>query len=295
MKNIKVVIFTLISLLLIVNGCKKGEDPTIEAPSELSYSADTLSLIYGTAGTSSVATVTGDMPIEYSISTSPTSSAINIDILTGLITATDSVEVGTYEITITATNPEGTTTATYTIVIGSPQDYPTTLLYSPTSSTMVFGDSAISAIPSVDGTAPIYFSMEVSPTTNAITIDSVNGELTIDKSITTGTFVITVTATNLYGTATTTYNVQVDANPSLLSFATDISPIIQGNCSSCHTYGGSQTNYIDYTNASNRVNMLVDRTNRTQGGLGFMPKNGTKLTQPQLDLIQQWWDEGLQP
>ncbi|MCB9758238.1 MAG: hypothetical protein H6739_00220 [Alphaproteobacteria bacterium] len=104
-----------------------------------------------------------------------------------------------------------------------------------------------------------------------------------------------------------------------LSFASDVEPIIQGNCSPCHTSntsGGlsmaSGAGYGNLVDVPSGEAMGMDRvepgdpgnsymwrklegTHNEAGGSGDrMPKNGT-MSQGDLDIIEQWISGGANP
>ena len=78
-------------------------------------------------------------------------------------------------------------------------------------------------------------------------------------------------------------------------FSVHIRPLLNTHCGECHSAGTSQTNYLDYDNSKNAITSILDRIQREEGASGFMPRNGNKLPQESIDLIQQWQDEGLIP
>jgi PKD repeat protein len=292
MKNTSNLLIAILSLLLIVNGCKKEDE--IIAPSSLSYSNSSTTVISGTGITIDAPTLEGTGTITYSIATSPSSSEITIESASGKIIASGMVSVGEYTITVTASNSEGSTTTIYTIIVEEILAAPTQLVYSPSSSTITGGASWSSASPSVAGTVPIVYSLASSPMSSEISIDSSTGVITCSQNLTIDSYTLTVTATNSEGSISDTYHITVSASVVLVSFATDIKPLIQNNCDGCHLPGGSRRDYSDYTNASSWASSIVSRINKNQGESGFMPAYGTKLNQSELDLVQQWINDGLQ-
>ena len=78
-------------------------------------------------------------------------------------------------------------------------------------------------------------------------------------------------------------------------FLVHIRPLLNTHCGECHSAGTSQTNYLDYDNAKNAITSILDRIQREEGASGFMPRNGNKLPQESIDLIQQLQDERLIP
>jgi len=89
-------------------------------PTNLAYSPSSLSLTFGTAGSSATPTITSSSAVTYSGSISPSTSAI-IVAPTGVIAASASLAIGTYQVSITATNANGSKTFTniYTITVSA--------------------------------------------------------------------------------------------------------------------------------------------------------------------------------
>jgi hypothetical protein len=81
------------------------------APVSLTYTPNTLTLVYGTSGSSVAPDVDdGDSPItSYSVSSSPLTSGISIN-SSGVISVAGTVDVGNYTLSVTAQNGVGTTT-----------------------------------------------------------------------------------------------------------------------------------------------------------------------------------------
>lgn len=78
-----------------------------------------------------------------------------------------------------------------------------------------------------------------------------------------------------------------------VKFSAHIRPLLSTHCGECHSASSSQTNYLDYNTARNSVTNILDRIQREEGESGFMPRNGDKLSQEQIDLIVQWREDGL--
>lgn len=82
--------------------------------------------------------------------------------------------------------------------------------------------------------------------------------------------------------------------PISTSYSLDIAPILLNRgCTGCHgyTFATASTSVGPSTN----VRSILNRIKRTQGSTGFMPRNGTKLTQSEIDKIQEWFDSGMNP
>ncbi len=82
-------------------------------------------------------------------------------------------------------------------------------------------------------------------------------------------------------------------NENAVSFASQIKPIIEQNCTPCHVEGGDRTNYTMFANAKSNVDGILNRINRNQGDTGLMPNGGQKLSEDKINLIQKWKDDGL--
>lgn len=77
-------------------------------PSNLNYSVDSLVLESGSTGASTTPTVEGTAPFSYAVSSNPSSGEISIS-NAGVINTTSNLPLGTYYITVTVTNPGGST------------------------------------------------------------------------------------------------------------------------------------------------------------------------------------------
>lgn len=81
-----------------------------------------------------------------------------------------------------------------------------------------------------------------------------------------------------------------------MSYARDIAPILQSNCTSCHTAGNSAgsgivlDNYDDVKNYTQGE--LINRVNLpTSDGL-FMPKGGSSIGSCNINKLTAWKDQG---
>jgi uncharacterized membrane protein len=88
-----------------------------------------------------------------------------------------------------------------------------------------------------------------------------------------------------------------------VSFASDIRPIIQSNCVSCHAFSATQSSLLNYTStpygkklviagnsAGSPLYDKVQLTSNPQHG-ARMPQ-GSSLSSAQVTLIKTWIDEG---
>ena len=82
----------------------------------------------------------------------------------------------------------------------------------------------------------------------------------------------------------------IDENP---SFSECVMPIIQENCVSCHSYGGSAgfLNLENYESIRNSVidGNLIDRINSTENP---MPPSGN-MSESTIRIIQNWEENGV--
>jgi hypothetical protein len=95
---------------------------------------------------------------------------------------------------------------------------------------------------------------------------------------------------------------------SQIDYNTQIQPIFNNNCISCHVNGGGYAGLLDLSsysetmeggNSGNAVmplehsnSLLYNRITLPESNQQFMPKLGTALSQSDIDLIAQWIDEG---
>lgn len=168
------------------------------------------------------------------------------------------------------------------------------LVYSPNSLNVTAGQSVSSATPTVDGTSPFTYSLTTTPTNDEITIDANSGVITVSAQSAAGTFNANVTVSNSAGESSfsNALSIVVSAPSSSTTFV-DVLPIIQSSCAPCHIAGGSNTDYSVYSNAKNNISSIINRIKRAQGTPGFMPRNGSKLSDADIALIEKWQTDGL--
>ena len=82
-------------------------------------------------------------------------------------------------------------------------------------------------------------------------------------------------------------------NEDSTSYETAIKPIIMTSCAPCHSGQGYQTNYAIYDNSKNNIDLIITRVNLDESHSEFMPKDKTKLSQTDLDLLEKWKNSGL--
>ena len=93
-----------------------------------------------------------------------------------------------------------------------------------------------------------------------------------------------------------------------IDYTTQIQPILNNNCTTCHVNGGtyfggldlsSYSDIIDGGSSGNTVvpynhenSLLYTRITLPQGDQEFMPQYGAPLSQSDIDLIVDWINEG---
>ena len=86
-----------------------------------------------------------------------------------------------------------------------------------------------------------------------------------------------------------------DNTPAAVTYIADIKPIIDNNCSGCHTNGGKSGGLsldsfsLAKTSFSNTTSDgSLNRIERTQGASGMMPRNGTRLSEATIQKVKDW-------
>ena len=152
--------------------------------------------VVGVAYTTTTLAATGSTPITWSVSgTLPPGLSLSNDVISGTPTA-----AGTYSFTVTATNNYGSDNKIYTVTIGLAPSITTPSL--PDGTVGV----AYSATLAATGSTPITWSM--TPSIPGLTLNTSTGVLS-GKPTVAGTYNVTVTASNIYGSDSTTYTVTV--------------------------------------------------------------------------------------
>ncbi|WP_248723883.1 hypothetical protein [Seonamhaeicola sp. ML3] len=89
-------------------------------------------------------------------------------------------------------------------------------------------------------------------------------------------------------------NPNPNPNPTAkVTYDADIKSIISNNCLNCHgnpRQNGAPTSYTTFSQVRNGVDGIINRINRTGGGV--MPPSG-QMSSSTRALIQQWKDDGL--
>ena len=79
-----------------------------------------------------------------------------------------------------------------------------------------------------------------------------------------------------------------------VTYTADVKPIFVASCTPCHMAAGTNPNKWDnYTMAKNKINVILDRVQRDPSIPGFMPKNGSKLSDAKIATLKKWMADGL--
>jgi hypothetical protein len=287
--------FAFLSLFLLFVSCSSKDEGTPAAvlASNLVYSPTSLTITPGATGASAKPSVSGTLPVTYSLTTLPSSSAITID-SEGAIKTASTLPAGTYTVSVTATNAAGTAKFDNVYTITVQAQAPKNLIYSPNSSTVTQGTAVTSAAPAITSASAVTYAITTTPQTSAITINN-QGVISATNALVAGSYVVSVTATNTIGASTfpSAYTINVNSiTTSAVTYSSDVQAIIQSNCGSCHI-NGAQRSFNSYTNVKNNIDGILSRINLAQGASGMMPAGGTKLSPATINLIQKWKDDGL--
>ncbi|VFB04860.1 MULTISPECIES: hypothetical protein [Chryseobacterium] len=94
----------------------------------------------------------------------------------------------------------------------------------------------------------------------------------------------------------TTYDEISDKTPvaELVTYNKDVKPIIEANCISCHSAGGSASfqPWNNYSQVKNNIDKIIDRISRPNGDPLKMPQGGS-LSPSQITIITKWKTDGL--
>jgi mono/diheme cytochrome c family protein len=163
---------------------------------------------------------------------------------------------------------------------------PSNLVYSTNSLTACQNEAKNSVTPTITGTPAPTFEATVNPTNPGITIDNVTGRIQVSITATTGTFKVSVKATNSAGNQTFAdiYTVNITApNPSGVNYDEEVLTLVTQNCAPCHVAGGSQTRkWDDFNTARSGINSMLTRVEN-----GTMPPSG-KLSDDKIKILRDW-------
>jgi hypothetical protein len=163
------------------------------APVSLSYTPNSLTLIYGTAGNSVAPDVDdGDSPItSYALVSAP--AGISINVSTGVISVAGTTNAGTYTLSVIATNGVGSTTFNnvYTVVV---QPFNVSSVVYNTTTTSVGAAVSFLPTPAVPAGSGVDFS--ATNLGNNLTINTTTGEITGSAFTSETVYQATVTITS---------------------------------------------------------------------------------------------------
>jgi hypothetical protein len=170
------------------------------APVSLTYTPNTLTLVYGTSGSSVAPDVDdGDSPItSYSVSSSPSTSGISIN-SSGVISVAGTVNVGTYTLSVTAQNGVGSTTFNnvYTVTV---QPFNVSSVVYNTTTTSVGAAVSFLPTPLVPAGSGVSFSAtNLSPLTINPSTGEITGSAFTSETVYTATVTINSSAPNSTG------------------------------------------------------------------------------------------------
>ncbi len=161
--------------------------------------------------------------------------------------------------------------------------------------TIGFFEEATSGPASILGDTVISFSFTSRPYHEGdMAIDNSTGEIIFRSTLSPGFYEIDVTAVNEVASQVFRRALVVNKLESPPTFSNDIQPLLQSKCAPCHTNPeGGLPYYLDYANASQAIEAILDRVQRSPDEGGFMPMRGEPLSAEEVGLLQGWQNEGL--
>lgn len=173
-----------------------------KTPANFSYSPSTVAIQFGITGVSVVPTIdwNGESGT-FAIVSTGLPAGITIDASTGVLTCDGTVPIGTYGITVSATNSTGSVTTTYAFNVKP--GIPTNLVYTPSGATVIYGTGASSNIPTVNWNGEVgTFAITSTGLPAGITINATTGKITWTGTLLAGIYNINVVAKNSSGSST---------------------------------------------------------------------------------------------
>ena len=187
--------------ILLINVSALGSNP----PSALNYSINPATYTKGTAITNNLPTSSGGSVTRYSISPELT-AGLTLNTTTGVITGTPSVLASISSYTVTATNSDGSATASISITVNDVA--PSALTYSTNPVTYVQGTAITNNSPASNGGAVVSYA--VSPALPAgLTLNTTTGVISGTPTTEIGAASYTVTASNSGGSTTASLSIAV--------------------------------------------------------------------------------------
>ena len=169
--------------------------------------------------------------------------------------------------------------------------------YSNNSMEVNKGDTLISVAPSFSSSSPTTLTIQTRPNSDGkITIDDL-GLLHFSKQLEVNTYKIDVKVSNQSGTNifTDAYTLKVIDPIAPISFKTDVAPILNLNCTSCHNEIEINNDFRVYSNVKLKIDEILTRIQLASTEPGAMPQNSESLSAKDINTIIQWKNEGLNP
>ena len=105
------------------------------------------------------------------------------------------------------------------------------------------------------------------------------------------TYTVVPTAGGVTGDAIT---VEVTVNLVKNTYVADVKPLLTGKCAPCHVAGGTHPKKWDqYETTKSSINGILNAVKLNPGESGFMPKNGAKLSDEEIAMLEKWLADGL--
>jgi len=230
------------AILLGICSCTHDSlfDP-VDAPSNLTYSPDSIAVQSGQVASSATPTLLGSRPFAFNLNTIPANGGtITID-EAGVIHVGSQAAAGKYSATVVVINAAGSVSFPniYKIRVYDPPQPPSDLLYTPDSVNIHAGSNFTSNRPGVNGTRPFTFTIIGNPEPDNISIDN-RGIVSTSAALPVGTYPLTIQVANTEGSETfisaLTLNVtDVDQAPSALSYSMNSMALDSGTTASSVT------------------------------------------------------------
>lgn len=267
------------------------------APTSLSFTPSSATIDVGNSFKSSNPITNASAPFTFSISVTPTSSFFSVNTATGVVEVSASATGGVYTVSSTIYNELGSYTNDKALIITiSAPLIPSQLSYAVNAATITAGNTFTSNTPSIVGTSPFTYSFANNSSPSGVSINASNGVIAASNNVAAGIYTLDVLVSNSAGNAVFedvfTLTVQ---SVSGRSFSSDILPILQANCTNCHSQYSNYNTVRSQIGPQSSNNSILNRVNRAQGSSGFMPQGGNKLSQNQLDLLLEWYNTNTLP